>query len=223
MCTGRPVGKKRRVAPSFRMTRIVAGLTCLMTLAGLATAQIAPPSDQALNRFYMLKDKEPDAARAALAQAANQFPDDARIQLEWAYLLMKEKKPREAYGAFMRAAVQKPKDGALQRQIGFAALDANMPNEAKAAFQRALAIDPSDEIARNQIAFYYDLEGQHQTARSQFAMLLNSKDPERRLRACEAFGNLRTSVNKQLPKPWFGEIYLAPEWDRQTGAGVAPV
>ena len=97
-----------------------------------------------------------------------------------------------------------------------------MRNEAKAAFQRALAIDPGDELARNQIAFFYDEEGLHQTARDQFAMILNSKDPQRRLRACEAFGNLRTSVNKLVPKPWFGEIYLAPEWDRQTGAGVAP-
>ncbi len=185
--------------------------------------QPVPLADEALNRFYNLKKSEPKQARAVLAQAARQFPKDSRIQLEWAYLLMKEKKPREAYGAFMRAAAQKPQDGALQRQIGFTALDANMPNEAKAAFQRALVIDPSDEIARIQIAFFYDQEGQHQTARGEFALVLNSKDPERRLRACEGFGNLRTSVNKQLPKPWFGEVYLAPEWDRQTGAGVAPV
>lgn len=183
---------------------------------------VSPP-DEALNRFYSLKTSDPKQARAVLAKAARQFPKDERIQLEWAYLLLKEKKPREAYHAFMLAAAQQPMDGALQRQIGFTALQADMQPEARSAFERALAIDPKDELARNQIAFMLDAEGKHRSARDQFKQLLNSPDPERRLRACEAYGNLRTSVNRVMPKPWFGEVYLAPEWDRQVGAGVAPV
>ena len=123
----------------------------------------------------------------------------------------------------MLAAAQKPNDGALQRQIGFTALEANLQPEARRAFERALAIDPKDELARNQIAFMLDAEGKHRSARDEFKQLLNSSDPERRLRACESYGNLRTSVDRLMPKPWFGEVYLAPEWDRQTGAGVAPV
>lgn len=200
--------------------RTVVAFACLV-LAGVSSVQ-ASPQDDALNRFYMLKTSEPMRARAALAKAARQFPNDPRIQLEWAYLLVQEKQPREAYGAFMLAAAQKPDDGALQRQIGFTALNAKMPVEAKAAFQRALAIDPADELARNQLAFMYAAEGKQRTARDEFKILMNSKDPERRLRSCEAYGNLRTTVNKVLPDPWFGELYIAPEWDKQAGTGVAP-
>ena len=166
-----------------------------LALAGSGFAS-ASPADDALNAYYLQKTKEPKDARAALAKAARQFPNDERIQLEWAYLLLNEKKPREAYGAFMLTARQKPNDGALQRQIGFTALQAKMPQEARVAFERALAIDPKDELARNQIAFMLDAEGRHRSARDEFKQLLNSSDPERRLRACEAFGNLRTSVNR---------------------------
>lgn len=184
---------------------------------------VAVTPDAALNRFYALKTTDPKEARAILAKAARQFPNDERIQLEWAYRLLQEKKPADAYRAFMLAAAQKPNDGALQRQIGFTALEANLQPEARRAFERALAIDPKDELARNQIAFMLDAEGKHRSARDEFKQLLNSSDPERRLRACESYGNLRTSVDRLMPKPWFGEVYLAPEWDRQTGAGVAPV
>lgn len=196
-------------------------LVCLALAGGVSA--FAAPADDALNAFYLKKSTDPKAARDALAKAARLFPNDSRIQLEWAYLLVNEKRPREAYAAFMLAARQKPDDGALQRQIGFTALQAKMPQEARAAFERALAIDPHDELARNQIAFMLDAEGKHRSARDEFKQLLNSKDPERRLRSCEAYSNLRNSVNKLLPNPWFGEVYLAPEWDRQTGAGVAPV
>lgn len=208
-----------RFGRSFGKAMVVS--VCL-ALAGGAFAS-AIPADDALNAYYLLKAKDPKDARTALAKAARQFPNDERIQLEWAYLLLNEKRPREAYGAFVLAARQKPNDGALQRQIGFTALQAQMPQEARAAFERALAIDPGDELARNQIAFMLDAEGKPRSARDEFKLLVNSKDPERRLRACEAYGNLRNSVNRVMPKPWFGEVYLAPEWDRQTGAGVAPV
>lgn len=205
----------------MRFGRLIGTVAVALHLCALDVLAAAP-SDDALNRFYMLKDSEPARARSSLEKAARLFPNDARIQLEWAYLLLKEKQPQHAYRAFMLAAAQKPDDGALQRQIGFTALEAKMRDEAKAAFRRALAIDPSDELSRNQLAFIYDAEGLHRTARDEFKPLLNSKDAERRLRACEAYGNLRTTVNKILPNPWFGEVYLAPEWDRQTGAGVAP-
>lgn len=207
-----------------RFGRMIVGVIALLAALStdLAKAAAVSPQDAALNRFYMLKSSEPKQAAAALGKAARQFPKDERIQLEWAYLLLKEKNPAEAYRAFMLAAVQKPNDGSLQRQIGFTALQADMIPEARHAFERALAIDPKDELARNQIAFMLDAEGKHRSARDEFKQLLNSSDPDRRLRACEAYGNLRTSVNRVMPKPWFGEVYLAPEWDRQTGAGVAP-
>lgn len=206
--------------------RVLFGFRGVMTALLLAMTTLpaqATPQDEALNQFYMLKADKPAEARAALAKAARRFPNDERIQLEWAYTLLNEKKPRQAYDAFMLAARQKPDDGALQRQIGFTALNAGLEKEGRAAFERALAIDPKDELARNQIAFMLDAEGQHRSARDEFKQLLNSADPERRLRACEAYGNLRNSVNRLMPKPWFGEVYLAPEYDRQTGAGVAPV
>lgn len=204
----------------------VFGAFCIalgLNWAAIDSATATSQQDDALNRYYMLKMSAPKDARLALAKAARQFPNDERIQLEWAYVLLKDNKPREAYRAFMLAAAQKPQDGALQRQIGFTALQADMQTEARRAFERALAIDPHDELARNQIAFMLDAEGKHRRARDEFKQLLNSSDPERRLRACEAYGNLRTSVDRLMPKPWFGEVYLAPEWDRQTGAGVAPV
>jgi Tfp pilus assembly protein PilF len=172
------------------------GACLALVLAICGTSVHAAPADDALNQFYMLKADKPAEARAALAKAARRFPQDERIQLEWAYTLLNEKKPRQAYDAFMLAAQQKPQDGALQRQIGFTALQAGLEKEGRAAFERALAIDPKDELARNQIAFMLDTEGRHRSARDEFKQLLNSSDPERRLRACEAFGNLRTSVNR---------------------------
>ena len=217
-----PADELSRNQLAFMREADAAPRSALNDIKPVKTAPASPP-DEALNRFYSLRTSEPKQARAVLAKAARQFPKDERIQLEWAYLLSNEKKPAEAYRAFMLAAAQKPNDGALQRQIGFTALQADLQPEARRAFERALALDPKDEIARNQIAFMLDAEGKHRSARDEFKQLLNSPDPERRLRACEAYGNLRTSVNRMMPKPWFGDVYLAPEWDRQTGAGVAPV
>lgn len=61
---------------------LAAAILCWLVLAGAPAAFAVSASDEALNRFYMMKDKEPAQARAALGQAARQFPNDARIQLE---------------------------------------------------------------------------------------------------------------------------------------------
>jgi tetratricopeptide (TPR) repeat protein len=201
-------------------TLLIALLLCCFA-AGTAAAQQGG-ADPLLNRFYGLRDKDPAAARAALEEAVRRFPRDIRVQLEFGYLALRAGEKSRALAAFRAAVALAPDRADLWRQIGYIENDlANFP-AALEAFEESLRLEPGHEPARMQAAYLQDRLGRKRAAARNFRMVMPSKDPKLAEQACGAFSNLRTVPERIMPRPFFAEYYMAPEYRTHFGVTVVP-
>jgi hypothetical protein len=109
------------------------------------------------------------AAAPALAQSAGQ-PDSAAA--EAAAKALRDKAEAD-YRALSAQTAVRAGDPAFDYALGIAAIDSGRFGEAIIAFQRVLAVQPDNAAARAELARAYALAGDIDTARAQFATVVD--------------------------------------------------
>lgn len=108
-------------------------------------------------------------------------------------------------------------------EIGYLHLQRNENEKALAAFKQALLIEPSNASFKLQEGYVLQLIGKNQEATEKFLELKNSSNPEISLKANDAYSSTRGLPNQVLPKPYFAEIYLAPEYNSHWHLATSPL
>ncbi len=155
-----------------------------------------------------------------LAQA-NRQSRNAWAQMNAAYGLLARKDPR-ALHYLERAAELKPRDTKILEQLGYARLAAGNRRGAIAAFRAALAMDPNNESLRLQLVYTQDAEGLRRAAAEDARHVAMARGA-RAVEGCAAWNTLAGLPDRILPKPWFTETYLAPEYRAHDRLGVTPL
>lgn len=201
---------------------LMAGAALAGPPSGGAQAQVPERLDSLLNRFYAIKDTHPNAALTILAVAARSYPNDIRVQLETGYLAIKLGDKPRALVAFRAAQKIEPARADIARQIGYIENDLQNYPAALEAFLEAQRLEPGNEQVSMQIGYLHDRLGYKRAAARDFRSVVRSADPKLAAQACDAFVNLREVPDRVLPKPWFAEYYMAPEYRSHYGLGVIP-
>lgn len=102
------------------------------------------------------------ASQSATAMAQSPPPGD-----------MAQSEKDRAYEALQEQAGQRAGDPAFDYQLGIAAIDTGRYGEAIIALQRVLAVQPGNAAARAELARAYALAGDIDTARDQFATVVD--------------------------------------------------
>ena len=179
-----------------------------------------PAEDAALNRYYELRIKHDPKARQAIEEAARQFPNDLTIQLERGYAALAVKDyvaGRKAFEAAVRIA---PKRVDLWKQLGYITINLNDTDAAIVAFEHASGLEPDNQELLLQLAYLQDQKGRSRAAAALFHQVMHGSDPKKARIGCEAYSNLRGLNEKRLPDPWFGELYLTPEYLSKDNLGL---
>ena len=186
------------------------------------SARASSGADVFLNRYYATKDDDPKEALAILEEAAKRFSNDVRVHSEIAFHSLRAGDRSRALRAMRTAAALTPDRADIWRQIGYIEIDLGKFNRALAAFLRARRIDPNDEQVAMQIGYLQQQLGQNRSAAESFRSVLNAADKNRAEQACGAYRNVRGVPDKLLPKPWFAETYMAPEYRTHYDVAVLP-
>jgi hypothetical protein len=114
-------------------------------------------------------------------------------------------------------------DVRVWRELVYGLLAQRRHAEALAAAEQAHRLDPSDQQMALQRAYLLDMTGRTRLAAGSFRVLSRSADPTVAHAACQAWQTLHGQPDKVLPRPWFAEVYAAPEQVSRYGMGILPL
>lgn len=211
----------------LRLTGCGGALKAALIVLWLVTAaapfcHAGAAEDTALNKYYMLRLKHDPGALKAIEAAARQYPNNLTIQLEYGYAVLKQKDYTAGRTAFRRAVRIAPRRVDLWKQLGYIDINLGDTDAAIDAFQHASALEPDNQDLLLQLAYLQDRKGRHRDAAALFRQVMHGSDPKKAKTGCRAYSNLRGLPNKVLPKPWFGEVYTAPEYFGHYNVAVFP-
>ena len=201
----------------------LAAIAVLASTALTGYAQAESGADTSLNQYYAMKAEDPKGALSLLEAAAKRYPGDVRIQYEIALSYLDLGDKPQALKALHVAVAIAPDRADLWRQIGYVEIDLGHPQKALEAFEQAHRIEPNDQQVVMQIGYLQQELGDDKAAAESFHTTALSGDKEFADQACEAYRNTRGTPAKLLPKPWFGEVYAAPEYQSHYDVTVIPI
>lgn len=212
--------ERRGARPGHIMVLLL--LAGLLLPAVVSHAQLPPVAgaDPLLNRYYMQRDSNPQAARDALRQAMERYPDDARPALEYGYLMLRETDNDAAVDAFRRAVRVLPSRADLWAQIGYIEINRDRRQDALEAFRIARRLAPENTAYAMQAAYLESGLGLNSEAAESFHRIAFS-DASPAMDACRSWRYLSRSP-RLLSDPWFGEFYTAPEYRRRNDVSLLP-
>lgn len=183
-----------------------------------APAESAP----LLDRYYQLRESDPDAAYQLLLAGWSGEGGDIRVPLELGYYQLRREDYRAALPFFEAASKIDPTRKDVLDQLGYIHVALEQDEGALAAFDRSLAVDPSDETIRLQRAYVLQRLGQNGAAASEFRALASSSDAEIADPSCASYRVVYKAADKALDDPWFAETYLAPQYVSHFDLAVVP-
>lgn len=108
-------------------------------------------------------------------------------------------------------------------EIGYLNLELDQPQKALDAFNQAISLNPGNETIKLQRGYLLQRLGKNREASQTFRDLENSKNQDISLKANDAHTATRGLPDRVFPSPFFGEIYLAPEYNSHWGLTTLPV
>lgn len=202
--------------------KLLLSVVVALAFSGALQAQAAP-ADMVLNRFYQLKKSSPEGAAGYLSRYERRYSRDIRVRLELGYYYLNTGNKRAALPRFEAATRLAPRRADLWKQLGYIYLDLKQQRQALAAFRRAYAINPKDDELSLQIAYVLQSLGDNRGSARQFFTTIGSPTPSIASKSCKGYSTLRGLPNRLLPKPFFGEIYFAPEYNSRYRLGTFPL
>jgi tetratricopeptide (TPR) repeat protein len=214
------------------MRRPLAGLFARVLTAAViasvlwpnALAAQVPERDRLLNCFYGARTQDPAAARNCLQELLGKFPQDTQALLELGFFEVVQERPDAAIDAFERALRSGAQRADVFAQLGYLRLARGQTEDALKNFRAALELDPANEQVRMQTAYVLDSLGDEREAASIFnAIAAATTDPARRRDACRAAEVLAPLATRRLPRPFYSEIYTAPDYHSQIDVATLPL
>lgn len=202
-----------------KKTAFFAAFALLFSTAG----PFAAPADSALNQYYAMRKASPDRGIKLLRKAEQRHPNDLRIRLELGYYYLGVNDRRAALPRFVAATRIAPSRADLWKQLGYIYLGLGHNQSALAAFRAGLRKNPRDHQLSLQIAYLLQNMGDNRGSARQFRRTIASPISDISQKSCSGYSNLRGLPNRLFPKPYFGEIYLAPEYNNRHRLGVFPL
>jgi len=211
---------------SIQRIRIYAAIGVAM-LGPMQPAVVAgQPSerDRLLNCFYDARTSRPDEARSCLAKLLAAQPGDTQALLELGYFEIAQKNNTAAIDAFTRAVATGATRADVRAQLGYLYLARDEREPALTHFEAALALDPANEQVRMQTAYVLDRMGRKREAQQAFDRVAkeSTNDAVRR-QACGAAEVLAPLAMKRLPRPYYVDIYTAPDWYSNIDVATLPL
>jgi tetratricopeptide (TPR) repeat protein len=207
--------------PAHRVRIRAALVVALLVLVRAATvAGQTPERDRLLNCFYDARTSRPDEARSCLAQLLAAQPADTQALLELGFFEVAQQNDMAAIDAFNRAVAAGVTRADVRAQLGYLYLARHERELALANFEAALALEPANEQVLMQTAYLLDGLGRKSEARRLFDRVAqtSTNDAVRR-QACGAADVLGPLAMRRLPRPYYVDIYTAP--DRHSNIDVA--
>lgn len=118
---------------------------------------------------------------------------------------------------------ENPKLEKIWAEIGYLHLELGQNQNALDAFDQALSLNPNNESLKLQRGYLLQSLGKNRDAAQTFRDLENSKNQDISLKANDAHTATRGLPNRIFPSPYFGEIYLAPEYNSHWSLTTLPV
>lgn len=121
--------------------------------------------------------------------------------------------PAKARSCLQSLLASSPSDTTAWLELGYFELALNDNEAALEAFSKAIALDPGNEQARMQTAYLLDtLDRKRQAVQVFNGLARSAADPARRAQACRAAEVLAPLAARRVPRPYFVEVYTAPDY-----------
>lgn len=207
----------------MRLIRIILLFGLALAAARPLCAQ-SPERDRLLNCYYDNRTRDRAEARKCLEQLVREHPRDTQGLTELGFFEIAQQQPNAAIDAFNRAIQTGSTRADVFAQLGYLYLDRGDRESALKNFRSASEIDPDNELVRMQTAYVLDGLGRKREAAKLFADIARvSSDDARRRQACGAAEVLAPLATKQLPAPYFADIYTAPDWYSNIDTATLPL
>lgn len=207
----------------MRLVRVITLFGLVLAVTRPLCAQ-SPERDRLLNCYYGARTRDVVEARKCLEQLVGQYPQDTLGLIELGFLEVAQQHNEAAIDAFTRAVQAGSKRADVFAQLGYLYLERGDREAALRNFRSATEIDPANEVVRMQTAYILDGLGHKGEAAKLFADIASaSSDDARRRQACAAREVLTRFATKQLPEPYFANVYAAPDWYSNINTATLPL
>ncbi len=204
--------------------RAAVGVALLVLLQAATVAAQTSDRDRLLNCFYDARTSRPDEARSCLTKLLAAQPGDTQALAELGFFEVAQKNDKAAIDAFNRAVAAGLTRADVRAQLGYLHLARHERELALAHFEAALALDPANEQVRMQTAYILDEMGREREAQREFDRVAkeSTNDTVRR-QACGAADVLTPLAMRRLPRPYYVDIYTAPDWHDHIDVATLPL
>ncbi|MGH8104264.1 MAG: tetratricopeptide repeat protein [bacterium] len=182
-------------------------------------------ANRQMGYYLLLEEKKPAEALPHFEIASELAPDDEPLVMQTGYILVSIGRKSDAYLRFRQ--VSGSKDPALRREAHlqmayYLLLEEHLKEAALRHFEAVHELDPGDESIVLQIAYLLDDLGRRKEAYDWFLYLSHSTNSKVRRLACTGLNNLAYWVERKWQAPYFGELYLAPQYTTRFDNAVFP-
>jgi tetratricopeptide (TPR) repeat protein len=180
--------------------------------------------DKLLNCFYDARVSRPADARSCLTRLLDAQPGDTQALLELGFFEVAQKNDAAAIEALNKAVASGSKRADVRAQLGYLHLARGEREIALTHFEASTALDPANEQVQMQKGFVLDQIGRKREAQQVFDLVAkqSSSDAVRR-QACSAAEVLAPLAMRRLPRPYYVDIYTAPDWYSSIDVATLPL